>query len=227
MPDELIYHDHAAAGLDEIKAMGPDLKTAIDMGKEQASTRDRAIDVIDQLCDTLQLAADIVSAEISSAISEFRRAKDDDEQILRGYFERLALRFAEPTLRLRLHEGHVCGELHKLGDRFATPFSPESVSALSIWEAVKAFFGRSTAMSRALDDLVEGERHYLRDYADLLNDVRDQAEAVWQIPLGDGSDQLREAGERLAQLMRQKRDHLQEKVRTLRTHADAAIASLH
>lgn len=223
MPD---YLEQAKSALDDLGGIGSSLRDAIALGKEQASTRDGVIQTINEMCDALQLAADLVAKELSTSILEFNRIKDEKEELLRGFFERLAARLAEPRLRLLLHEGQVCGELHKLGDRFETPVSPESLAALSAWQAVKAFFTRSSAMSTALHGLVEGERDYLRDFAEFLDDVRDRAEKATAMAWGQVGA-LRQEGESLTELMRQKRAALQQKAASIRKGADAAIATMH
>jgi hypothetical protein len=220
------YLDQTKSALDDVGTLGSSLKQAIALGKEQASTRDGVIQTINEMCDALQLASDLVAKEISSSILEFNRIKTDKEEMIRGFFERLAVRLSESRLRLLLHEGQVCGELHKLGDRFETPASPESIAALDFWEAVRTFFTRSSVMSIALHGLIEGERDYLRDFAAFLDEVRDRAEKATLLAWGQ-IDSLRHEGELLADVMRQKRNVLQQKVMSIRRAADGAIATLH
>src|SRR5205823_3421086 len=128
MPETIRYLDQARDGFEEIAGLGSELSRAIELGEQQATTRDGAIQTINEMCDALQLAADLISKELSACITEFNRLRADDEQVLRGYFERTAVRLSEPSLRLLLHEGTVCGELHKLGDRFRQPFSKQTIS---------------------------------------------------------------------------------------------------
>jgi hypothetical protein len=220
------YLDDAKDAIDDISSLGSSLKDAIALGKEQASTRDGVIQTINEMCDALQLASDLLAKELSASILEFNRIKGDKEEILRGFFERVAARFSEPTLRLLLHEGQVCGELHKLGDRFETPFSPEAVAAQNVWQAVKTFFTRSSRMSVTLHGLVEGERDYLRDFSAFLDDVRDRAEKATALSWGQDAV-LRQHGDSLSALLREKRAVLQQKVANVRHAADAAIATLH
>jgi hypothetical protein len=178
------------------------------------------------MCDALQLAADLISKELSAGVTEFNRLWPEKEGVLRGYFERIAVRLSEPSLRLLLHEGTVCGELHKLGDRFEQPFSKEAVSGISFWQNVKTFFSRSNHMSSVLHGLIEGERDYLRGFSSFLDDARSLAETATQIPWGD-DQALRNQGQNLVQLMRDKRAILQRKLVDIRAAADGAIAALH
>lgn len=220
------YLDEAKSAIDDLGSIGSSLKDAIALGKEQASTRDGVIQTINEMCDALQLAVDLIAKELSASIIEFNRIKQGKEEILRGFFERLAARLSEPQLRLLLHEGQVCSELHKLGDRFETPMSPESIAALSVWEAVKAFFTRSSPMAATLHGLIEGERDYLRDFAAFLDDVRDRAEKATFIAWGEASA-LRQEGDSLIELMREKRTALQKKAANIRKAADTAIETMH
>lgn len=218
--------DNASKGFDELSNTAPQLKKAIDIGKEQASTRDRVIQTVNEMCDALQMASDLTSTQLSSAITEFNRVRWENEKLLRGYFERLAKSVSKPALRKLLSEGHVCGDLHKVGDRFRTPFAPESISGLGTWEAVNTFFTRSSNMSRAVDGLVEGERSFINDYYDLLNDVRTLAESATAVPLGN-KPKLETAGEEIIKLIREKRNLLQQKIRVLRENGNKVIQALH
>lgn len=220
------YLDQAQEAIKDIAGLGSDLSKAIAKGEEQATTRDGVIQTINEMCDALQLAADLISKELSAGITEFNRLRQEKEEILRGYFERIAVRLSEPSLRLLLHEGTVCGELHKLGDRFEQPFSKETGSGVSFWQNVKTFFSRSNDMSNVLHGLIEGERDYLRGFSSFLDDARNLAESATQVAWGNDAA-LRTQGENLIQLLREKRAILQRKLFEIRTAADRAISALH
>jgi hypothetical protein len=226
MANGMQYLELAKDAITDIGGFGPDLSKAIAKGEEQATTRDGTIQTINEMCDALQLATDLIARELSAGIMEFNRLQGEREEMLRGYFERIALRLSEPTLRLLLHEGTVCGELHKLGDRFEQPFSKHTIAGVSFWENVKTFLSRSNSMSNVLHGLVEGERDYLRGFSSFLNDVRDRAEAATQIRWEDDAT-LRTHGQALVQLMRDKRAILLGKLAEIRAAADGAIAALH
>jgi hypothetical protein len=226
MANGLHYLDQAQDAIKDIAGLGSNLSKAIAKGEEQATTRDGVIQTINEMCDALQLAADLISKELSAGITEFNRLWQEKEGVLRGYFERLAVRLSEPSLRLLLHEGTVCAELHKLGDRFEQPFSKETISGVSFWQNVRTFFSRSNHMSNVLHGLIEGERDYLRGFSSFLDDARGLAEAATQIPWGD-DHALRNQGQNLVQLMRDKRAILQRKLVDIRSAADGAIAALH
>lgn len=217
--------DFTNQGLGELLNFVPDVMKVIKMGGEQAKTRDRIIDCINGMCDALKLAADLLSADISARISEFNRVRHDKEQVLRAYFERVGASFSEPALRSRLHEGQVCGELHKIGDRFTQPFSDETLSASSAWQAVLTFFKRSSAMSIAVQGLVYGEQNYIRDYVCILDDVCKATEAATAIPWNQ-RDILEKAGEQLVQKMRLARDIISEKALQIRRRGDRVIQEL-
>jgi hypothetical protein len=226
MSVDLQYLDSAKDAIKEVKGFASDLSTAIAKGEEQATTRDGAIQTINEMCDALQLASDLIAKELSASITEFNRIRVQTEDVLRAYFERVAIKFSESSLRLLLHEGTVCGELHKLGDRFEQPFSKQTISGVSFWENVRTFFFRSNRMSNVLHGLIEGEREYLRDFSAFLNEVRDSAETSTQVAWGN-EEILRGKGEGLVQLMRGKRSGLQKKLSEIREEADTAIAALH
>ncbi len=227
MPQDIDYLQQASEGLGELRGFAGELAKAIDQGgKKQAQIRDGVIQTINEMADALQLACDLVAKEISASLAEFNRIQQSDEPVLRSYFERLALRCSEPALRLLLHEGQVCGELHKLADRFKTPFSSQATAGESLWEAVKSFLTRSSRMSSAFSGLDQGERTYLRDIARFLDEIRDGAEGASALDRGS-PEVLRGYGRGLAKLLREKRQLLQARVMEVRTQADAVIAALH
>jgi len=226
MPEEIPTLNEAKEGLSELGGLASELKKAIDLGKEQATTRDGVIQTVNDMCDALQLAADLIAAELSSQITEFNRARGQGEEVLRGFFERLSHRVSAPALRELLHDGRVCGDLHKVGDRFQTPFSPESVAGLGAWDAVKTFFTRSSRMSNVIHGLLEGERDYLRDFSWLLDEIRIRAETATMMPWGD-TNQLENAGTEIVELIRIKRQVLLENVSLVRNSADGVIQALH
>ena len=135
------YLEIAKEGLDQISGHLSDLDEAIKKGEQQAQTRDGVIQTINEMSDALQKASDEINSRLSGSVLEFNCLRDvQDESSLRGYFERTATTYSDPSLRLLLHEGGVCGQLHKVGDRFSQPFSPATASGVSFWEAVKIFF---------------------------------------------------------------------------------------
>jgi chlorite dismutase len=100
------------------------------------------------------------------------------------------------------------------------------MTGLSVWEAVKVFFNRSSTMSQVLHGLNEGERDYLRDFASFLDDLRNRAEVATGLPHGS-EEILRQQGDELIQLMRQKRQALNGESVKIRQAADKAILALH
>lgn len=232
MSTETRYLDATKNGIGDIAKMAPDLKKAIELGKEQAKTRDEIIDIINHLCDTLQHGGDEVIARLSACVVEYYKARDGAVEDLYAYFERLAHKFSEPSLRDLLHEGKVCGELHKLGDRFKQPFSEESPAALSFSQNVRTFFSRSSNMKEAIDGLVEGERHYLRDIAAVLRKVVTEAEDARAEPFNTldrvaTSGRLRVKGDIIVTLLKTKRKLLDKKFSSIRQAGDVAVETLH
>ena len=218
MPERVGYLDIAKEGLSEIDEI-------IKKGNEQADTRKAAIQTIHEMCDTLQLSADIVSRELSASIIEFNRLRNQPEA-LHGYFERTAFKFSNPSLRQMLHEGSVCGELHALGDRFRQPFSDVATGSLSVWDNVKTLFTRSNRMSMAVEGLYQGEIDYLGELVDFLNEIRDCAEYGTSIDEGEREEQVK-LGDDLTVLMRNKRQVLQDQIRDLKHGADVCVEDLH
>ena len=47
----------------------------VKLANEQTSTQDEVIDIITTMCDSLQSATDIVSSQISTAITDLNRAR--------------------------------------------------------------------------------------------------------------------------------------------------------
>ncbi len=123
MPDHVDYLERASKAVTEVGDMVGQIDKVLKKREEQADARKGAIRTINEMVDALQLAVDLISKEISSATIEFNTVRWQKEEALQGYFERVASRFSDKPLRLLLHEGKVCGELHALGDRFGQPFS--------------------------------------------------------------------------------------------------------
>lgn len=225
MPDRVEYLDITKAALSEISDEVSEIGKIIKEGNEQANVRKGSIQTIHEMCDALQLACDLISKELSSSIIEFNSLRKENEEVLRGYFERTAFKFCHESLRLLLHEGKVCGELHALGDRFKQPFTDVTTGGVSFWENVKAFFMRSNSMSIALGGLYEGEMNYLYNMSHYLYEIRDRAEIATS--LTDDVEALRDAGEELIALMRDKRQVLQDQIRDIKLSADACVEKLH
>src|SRR5689334_692051 len=112
MSDKIDYMDFAEDGLKEVSHHAPDLLKAFEKGEKQAKTRDGVIQTIDEMCDALQAATDLIAAEISKSIIEFNSFRPNPQAaVLRSYFGRVAAKFSRPALGNLLHEGRVCGEL--------------------------------------------------------------------------------------------------------------------
>ena len=223
MPDRVNYLDLTKSALTDIGNIGTEIDQIVQRGERQADTRAEAIKTIEDMCEALQLACDTINKEITMAIIEFNRLKNEAADALYGYFQRMAFKFSEPSLRLLLHENKVCGELHILGDKFRQPFSSETTGSTSIWDNVRAFFNRSTNMSYAIEGLYEGEISYLRDITDFLSEVRDKATEA----TGKFGDELISAGESLIAQMKDKRNVLQQQAREIQDAAYESIAKLH
>lgn len=200
--------------------------------RQQAGMRAEAIAVIQCMCDALQAGADIVSYELSMSILELNdlarrrmEAGADTQSLLgnaHGALRRTATRLADPTLRLKFHEGQVCSALHVLGDRLAGPLGSRATSPA--WESIRSLFTRSTSLSRAVHGLLEGEQDYLRDFVAFLDSVRDQAEnglRAWD------EATVHRTTDEVADAMRGKRAALREQIAQLRQQADAVINAMH
>jgi hypothetical protein len=185
------------------------------LGAIQVEAREGAIQIVNELCDSLQLAADLIAHEISKTVAEYHETLSSPDT-LHGFLRRTAIRFSEPSLWVLLHEGKVCGSLHALGDRFRQGGSREAWSAVPFWETILAFFVRSTSMSRALQSLVGGEKEYLRSIASFLRDVQQEAEVA---------SSSKDAATLVATL-RAKRAAIGTQARELREAGDACIAKL-
>lgn len=226
MPDHVDYLDRAKDALSEVGDIADRIDKVLEKGEKQADARKGAIRTINEMVDALQLAVDLISKELSSATIEFNSLKWQKEEALRGWFDRVASRFSDKPLRLLLHEGKVCGELHALGDRFGQPFSAVSTGGLSFWDNVRTFFSRSNAMSDALSSLAEGENHFLEEASGFLNAIVLKAEAATGLPWGS-IDLLIHHGEELVTLMREKRQVLQDQVKALQDAASTCRGKLH
>lgn len=226
MQENIKYLEQTSDAFMDIANKVSDISEIIEKGDEQADVRKGAIQTINEMCDSLRLACDLISRELSSSVVEFHQVRTKNEPALRGYFERVAIKLTEPSIRILLHEGKVCGELHALYDRFSQPFSNATTGGVSFWENVKTFFTRSNSMSVALNGLREGEAEYLRNFSSFLDEIRNKAESALSRPWGD-LESLRQDGEEIASLMRQKRETLQNQLITVRDAADTCIGKLH
>lgn len=219
--------DNATVGMEQI------LDTLQKGAEQQAAPRRDAVSVINQMCDALQAGVDVVSHEITAVtleFSELSRQRLDGSidpmglaQRLHGFLARTAVRFSEPTLRMKFHEGRVCNEMHVLGDRLSGPLGAAGTS--SAWQAIRALFARTTSLGMAVQALTEGEQDYLRQFVWALDAVRQRAEhaaAQW----GDEETAWRHAEEIVADL-RQQRTELTRQAAALRDRADAVIKLLH
>jgi hypothetical protein len=228
MANEVTYLDLVKEGLKEVADLVPALDDAIKKGEAQAKTRDGVIQTINEMCDALQKASDEITSELSGSIMEFNSLGNArEEAVIRGFFDRTAEKCSRRALRNLLHEGRVCGELHKVGDRFGQPFTYDTASGVSFWQNVTTFFTRTNSMHQALDGLVEGEQNYISDMADFLNEVRSRTEEVAEIPWGGDIQALLGKARELVQLMREKRNKLEKQMVELRVQADATRQTLH
>lgn len=218
----------AACGMDQMLDF-------LQKGQEQQNVpRREAVSVINQMCDALQAGVDVVSHEITAAaleFSELSRQRMDAAvpspggllQRVNGFLARTAVRFSEPALRMKFHEGRVCNEMHVLGDRLSGPLGAAGTSPA--WEVARALFTRSTSLGAAVRSLTEGEQQYLREFVWALDAVRQRAESAagqW----ADEAASWREAEAVVAEL-RQKRAELGRQAAALRERADAVIGLLH
>jgi hypothetical protein len=226
MQAQSAYLDQIKQGIDEVPGIVPALREAMAIGAEGAETRDGVIQTINEMCDALQHATDLIAKELSLSIMEFNQLHAAHEVELRAYFDTLTVRFSDTALRTLLHQGGVCGALHKLGDRFGTFSAPESFAGLGFWDNVKTFFKRSNKMKAVLDSLITGEQEYLRELSQFLNDVVSRAETAVAIAPGQ-EQELRRQGQDIVCLMREKREIIHSQVDAVRKAGDGAIRTLH
>jgi hypothetical protein len=228
MVKEISFYDLVKLGFGEVADRARALNKAIAKGQEQTETRDGVIQTINEMCDALQKATDAIASELSGSIVDFNSlGRMDDEAIIRGFFDRTAEKLSDKAIRKLLREGLVCGELHKIGDRYTQPLSHDTMGGVSFWENVKTFFIRTNRMSDALDALATGERDYIKNTSEFLNEVRDKVEDVTTIPRGGGIEILLDKARELVRLMREKRNKLESQMRELRMQAETTRKTLH
>jgi hypothetical protein len=191
-------------------------------GEKQAETRDDVIKIIDRMCDALQHACSLISDKLTESILEYNRIQRPTAARLQQYFSSTARRFSNKAIGKLLHEGHVCGELHMLGDRYSQPFSKQTMSTLSFTENVRTFFRRTNSMHQALWNLEHGERQYLRDFETFLVEIRTAAAQA-----SGNVEQLKSKGDALVELMRNKHKVLQQQALHIRERADACFRKMH
>jgi hypothetical protein len=202
-----------------LEKAGEGMKAVAALGRVQTEARAGVLDTINELCDALQLASDLISKEISTTIVEFYEIRGGSDERRDEFLAATVARFADGALATLLHEGKVCGRLHVLGDRFSNPLSNEAWSGIPFWEAIGSFFTRSSSMSKVLDGLLDGEKHYLSDMRVFLQEVQQTAEGALASPSSD-------ACENLMTLLRKKRRMIQSQARDLRDVGDQCIATL-
>ncbi len=81
-------------------------------------------------------------------------------------------------------------------------------------------------MTMALEGLAEGENLFLGEASYFLNSIVQKAEAATGVPWGE-KDLLVAAGEEIVTLMREKRQTLQDQIKTLQEAATTCRGKLH
>jgi hypothetical protein len=224
MPDELPILSLVGSGFSELSNGAGSVSKALEKADAQVETRQDAIRVINYMCDALQKAESIVTRALTESVMEYNKLRDGNRQTLVDYFERTAHKFSEDALGQKLLEGEVCADLHGLYDAFSQPFSAVSRSGLSVTDAVRTVFTRSSSMSMALSGLQDGERIYIRETTAFLNDVVDKARDATGLST---EDETRAKGDQLARKMRRKVKALRAQTSAVRETADECIETLH
>ncbi len=227
MPDEL---SDIASGLKDVP--WDVLDKSLKRGEKQAESRDMVIDALNRLGNALQLAADLVSAETSKIIMEYAEVRTSNIESLQSFFARSATRLDEPSLRVLLHEGKVCGELHRIADRLRQPFTWLSASSLSLTDWLRTLGARTNTMAIAIGGLTEGERHYLFGIARHLERARLRAESARTAPVNtsdiEGSrTQLVAAGDEFIAQLQDGRARINSRVIDICSAARHAAKLLH
>lgn len=196
------------------------LKAAAKVGKTQTDARDEVVDIITTMCDSLESASDIVSSEISKAITDINRARRGTENQLVTCFNTQAVRFRHEKLLGKLRAGKVCSDLKKLGKRFGDPLSKQALGAQPFKQWVKAAVGRSSTMQQFVEDLYLDERRYIEDFRDKLDEVALLAEnAAGEI----NRKELVRSADEINKRLKKVRKEIRQKADSLRSVADDCL----
>ena len=224
-PDTIGFLTTAEKAVKDFASVGAQIDKQFTRADEQDTARKKTIQIINAMCDALQLAGDLISREITEATINYNKISDSKTaRDFKSFFNDVAFRFSRKNIGAVLTVGKVCGELHALGDSYAQPLSKPSRSGVAFYHALAAFFTRSTPMSCALSGLYHGEREYLNSISYFLQDLIDDAVAA-----GGERDlkELRNSGAQLVSKMREKNRSLHDQTRKLRDAADACVETLH
>jgi hypothetical protein len=224
-PDTIEFLSTAEEAVKDFASVSAQIEKQFKRADEQDTARKKTIQIINAMCDALQLAGDLISREITEATIEYNKISDSKTaRDFKSFFNNVAFRFSRNNIGDVLTVGKVCGELHALGDSYAQPLSKPSRTGVAFYHALAALFTRSTPMSRALSGLYHGEREYLNSISYFLQDLIDDAAAA-----GGERDlkKLRNSGAHLVCKMREKKRSLHDQTRKLRDAADVCVETLH
>ncbi len=196
----------------------------VKLANEQTSAQDEVIDIITTMCDSLQSATDIVSSEISAAITDLNRARSKTRLQLQRCLSKQAERFSDANLRTKLHRGKVCGDLRKLGQRFGNPLSKQAHGAQSVGDWLRSLFKRSSSMKRFVDDLYFDEGRYIDDFRDSLHKIIVQAEKSAN---KDDLNALRSDAQKLRTRLSVNRETIRNRMQKLQIASDKCIEEIH
>ncbi len=195
-----------------------------ELANDQTDAQDEVVSIINDMCDSLESACDLMVLETSQAIADLNRARSRGPDDLRAAFGKTALRFSGTELLKKLKTGKVCGDLKKLGRRFGNPLSKQTRSSITAQQWLMTFYRRSNSMKRFVEDLYFDERRYLEDFRKILGNVRKYAENSVAI---DNEKTLQKRAETLRQGLQKSREVLRSSIDTLRNTADQVIDSIH
>jgi len=192
------------------------------LARKQTDAQDELVAIINDMCDSLEMANDLIAKEISSAITDINRIKGSKIENIHRCFEKQALRFSNEKLHKTLKAGKVCGDLRKLGKRFGNPLSGQAMGSQSLKAWLSTLFNRSSKMKMHLDRLYWDERDYINHFSELLVKARDLCEkATTESDL----KKLNKSAENIKKQLRKTRSIVRANIVSLRNTADRCIDS--
>ena len=122
MPETIDFLTQAEEAVKDFTSVSSQIEKQFKKADDQDTARKTTIQIINAMCDALQLAGELLSREITETIIEYNKISDSKAASdFKSFFNGVALRFSRKNIGDVLTVGKVCGELHALGDSYAQP----------------------------------------------------------------------------------------------------------
>lgn len=209
--------------VDYMKNIGKLFEGLAKLAKTQTHAQDEVISIINDMCDSLESATDLIVKDISKGITDINRIRGQRADAIQKCLRTQVERFSDESLYKTLKTGKVCGDLRRLGKRFGNPLSSQSIGAQSVLDWLKSIFKRSTKMQQLMDRLYWDERDYLNHFSTKLHKIIEMCENAL-----NQADQrkLQNSAESIRKNLFNTRNVMRKDIESLRQTAEHCIDSL-